>query len=492
MSMIDLNKYILQYEKAYSYLIPRLEQELPEHLTYHNALHTKLVVEATTKLVATEGVTAEEDMLLMTAALYHDAGFLRTYANHEEASCIIARESLPQFGYTTKQIDDICRIIMVTKLPQEPRNKLESIICDADLHYLGTEQFFPIAENLFKEFKHQGMVKNRTEWDEKQNKFLKAHRFFTPSAKKLYAVGKEVNLKVLANQSSPYAVHNTYQLIQDLFLMILGVVIAGFALKGFLVPNNFLDGGVTGLSLLIHELYHLNLAYVVFALNLPLIIAGYFSINKQFAIKTFVSVILLGLCLLLLPYPVITSDKLLISIFGGMFLGLGIGLTMRAGCALDGIEVLALYTLRRTSFTITEIILAFNIFIFSIAAFKFGLETALYSVLTFLSASRMIDYVVKGIQAYTGVTIISGESEIIKNKLVNELGRGITVFKGERGFLPGKYEVSTNCDIIFTVVTRLELRKLKNLVYETDPKAFVFANTIREASGGILKRRHIH
>jgi uncharacterized membrane-anchored protein YitT (DUF2179 family) len=188
----------------------------------------------------------------------------------------------------------------------------------------------------------------------------------------------------------------------------------------------------------------------------------------------------------------VTSDKLLISIFGGFFIGLGIGLIMRAGCALDGIEVLAVYTFKKTAFTVTEIILAINIAIFGIAAFKLGLETALYSVLTYFTATRTIDFVVEGIEAYTGVTIISGKSELVKYRLVNELGRGITVYKGERGFLPGHFETSAECDIIFTVVTRLELRRLKNLVHETDPKAFVFANTIKEASGGIIKRRHVH
>lgn len=201
---------------------------------------------------------------------------------------------------------------------------------------------------------------------------------------------------------------------------------------------------------------------------------------------------LLGLCLLYVPYPTITSDKLLISIFGGFFIGVGIGLTMRAGSALDGVEVLALYTLKRTSFTITEIILSINVLIFCFAATKFGIETALYSVLTYFTASRTIDYVVEGIEAYTGVTIISGQSEVIKHRLVNELGRGITIYKGERGFLPGQYEISEDCDIIFTVVTRLELRRLKNLVYQSDPKAFVFANTIKEASGGIVKKLHKH
>jgi uncharacterized membrane-anchored protein YitT (DUF2179 family) len=275
----------------------------------------------------------------------------------------------------------------------------------------------------------------------------------------------------------------------DIFYMALGVIIAGFGLKGFLVPNNFFDGGVTGMSLLIHELYHFNLAYTLVLANLPLLLISYVAVSRNFAIKTFIAVLLVGICLLYFPYPKITSDKLLISIFGGFFLGVGTGLTMRAGCALDGVEVLALYTFKRSSFTITEIILCINIVIFVIAAFKFGLETSLYSILTYFTASRTIDYVIEGIEAYTGVTIISGESELIKHRLVNELRRGITVYKGERGFLPGKFEISSDVDIIFTVVTRLELRKLKNLVYDVDPKAFVFANTIKEASGGIVKRR---
>lgn len=184
--------------------------------------------------------------------------------------------------------------------------------------------------------------------------------------------------------------------------------------------------------------------------------------------------------------------SIIVAVFGGAFLGIGIGLVMRAGAALDGIEVLALYTLKRNSFTITEIVLGINIIIFSVAALKFGIETSLYSVLTYFAATKTIDYVVEGIQAYTGVTIISAKSEEIKHQLVNNLGRGITVYKGERGFLPGKFDVSAECDIIYTVVMRLEMRKLKNLIYEIDSEAFVFANTIKEASGGIIKSRVKH
>jgi uncharacterized membrane-anchored protein YitT (DUF2179 family) len=322
------------------------------------------------------------------------------------------------------------------------------------------------------------------------------HKFFTSTALHERETIKQRHLQELQSKlvvtEFIHAKPNLKEIVKEGILMISGVVIAGFALKGFLVPNRFFDGGVTGLSLLIHELYQLNLAIVIVLMNLPFVVISFFSVGKRFAYRTFMSVILLGIVLWLLPEFALTSDKLLISIFGGVFLGIGVGLVMRVGAALDGIEVLALYTLKRTSFTITEIILGINILIFSIAAFKFGIETSLYSILTYFAATRSIDYVVEGIQAYTGITIISGKSEMIKYQLVNSLGRGITVYKGERGFLPGKFEVSSDCDIIFTVITRLELRKLKTLVYELDPQAFVFVHTIKETLGGVLKKRHSH
>jgi uncharacterized membrane-anchored protein YitT (DUF2179 family)/predicted metal-dependent HD superfamily phosphohydrolase len=480
----------MQFDAAYKFLINKLENELPAHLTYHNVEHTKGVIEAVKHLSVAENLSWEDQQLLCTAALFHDSGFLTTYDNHEEASCEIARNILPAYNYSNAQIEAVCKLIMVTKLPQQPSNILENIMCDADLIYLGTDNYFNNAENLFREFKSFKKVKDRSEWYHQQVNFLESHHYFTQAAKDEGDLKKAENLqKVRHNYKSENVKKGVRLFSQDFIYIIAGVIIAGFALKGFLVPNNFFDGGVTGMSLLIHELYHFNLAYAIVLANLPLLVISYFVVNKTFAYKTFIAVFLLGICLLSFPYPIITSDKLLISIFGGFFLGLGTGLTMRAGCALDGIEVLALYTLKRSSFTITEIILGINVIIFVIAAFKFGLETSLYSILTYFTASRTIDYVIEGIEAYTGVTIISGESELIKEHLVKDMGRGITVYKGERGFLPGNFEVSTDVDIIFTVITRLELRKLKNLVYETDPKAFVFASTIKEASGGIMKRR---
>lgn len=276
--------------------------------------------------------------------------------------------------------------------------------------------------------------------------------------------------------------------IKDAGYVIAGILICGFALKSFLVPNAFFDGGVTGISLLIHELYHINIAYVIISANIPFIIMGIFQVNSRFAWKTMAAIIGVGICLQFINYPVVTSDKLLVSIFGGVFMGTGVGLAIRGGCALDGIEVLALYTLKRSSFTISEIILGINIIIFSIAAIKLGLPTALYSIMTYYAASRTITFVIEGLEEYTGFTIISGRSEEIKRKLVLEMGRGITVYKGERGFLKESFDVSHPVDIIFTVVTRLEVRRLKNIVHEIDPKAFMFTGTIKEAAGGVLKK----
>lgn len=486
----------MQYEEVYSFLIDKLEKELPTWLTYHNADHTKNVIAAAEHLAKAENIADADIDLLKTAALFHDAGFLESHNRHEEISCRLAQKYLLDYGYSPIQIELICSMIMATKLPQSPNQELGKYLCDADLFYLGTDKYDEYAENIYMEFKKTGQVKTQVEWQNKQADFLSTHNYFTKTAReerepKKQEVLKKIKIRVKANHQLLHK-HTTAELIQDAVFILVGVILASFALKGFLVPNHFFDGGVTGLSLLVHEIYHFNLGIVILLFNLPLIIISYFSVGKSFALKTLLSVILLGVALTLVPDFALTKDKLLISIFGGVFLGIGVGLVMRAGAALDGIEVFALYTLKRTSFTITEIIMAINIFIFTFAAMRFGIETALYSILTYFAATRSIDYVVEGLQAYTGVTIISGESEAIKYEIVNKLGRGITVYKGERGFLPGKFEVSADCDIIFTVITRLELRRLNNLVHDVDPKAFVFANTIKEASGGIIKRRHKH
>ncbi|KOS06600.1 hypothetical protein AM493_11560 [Flavobacterium akiainvivens] len=277
--------------------------------------------------------------------------------------------------------------------------------------------------------------------------------------------------------------------LTDYVYLILGILSINFALKGLLMPNHFFDGGITGLSILLHEKYHFDIDIVIVLLNLPLVALGYKLVGKKFFFKSLIAIVLLGVCLRWLDVPELTHDKLIISAFGGFFIGLGVGFGMRGGCALDGIEVLAVYTGKRVGFTMSEIILGLNLVIFLIASAFFGLEKAFYSMLTYFVASRTIAYVVDGIQEFTGMTIISSKSEEIKRYLVLEMEKGITIYKGERGFMKDSFEVSADVDIIYTVVTRLEVRRLKAALHEIDPKAFVFSQSIKETAGGVLKRK---
>jgi uncharacterized membrane-anchored protein YitT (DUF2179 family) len=484
----------MQYDRAYAFLMPKLEKELPPHFTYHNAQHTKEVIEAVELLAGAENVAAHERELLRTAALFHDAGFLEGYDNHEESSCRIASEHLPQFGYQQHDVAEICRLIMATRITQKPADKLEAMLCDADLSYLGTDLYFPRAEALFIELQSAGKLKTWEEWQQVQLKFIEGHRYYTPTAVRLYTPKKSHNFLLFKSgvRHTENRTSKRMHALQDFALILLGVLSAAFGLKSFLVPAHFFDGGITGVALVLYSAFGFNLSVTTFLLNLPFVIASYFIVSRSFAMKAFIGVLLLALCLLFLPEQSITQDKLLIAFFGGFFIGIGSGLAIRGGAVLDGTEVLALYTLRLTNFTITEIILAINIVIFGMAALVKDVESAFYSVLTYIVASRTIHYVVEGFEAYTGVTIISGQSEVLKSRLVNELRRSITVYKGERGYLPGNLGNTADCDIIFTVISRLELRKLKKMVFESDPNAFVFANTINEAAGGILKNNRLH
>jgi len=192
----------MHFDQAQSFLIEKLEQELSPDLTYHSAHHTRSVIQATQLLCEHEKLDEHQTTLLTTAALFHDAGFLRSYQDHEERSCDVAEEYLPQFGYSEKEIHYINKLIMATKLPQRPSNVFESIICDADLHYLGTDNYFLFAENLFQEYKKLGIVKNRADWKDMQIQFFNIHRYFTRSAKEKYEKKKAENYELL-KESEP-------------------------------------------------------------------------------------------------------------------------------------------------------------------------------------------------------------------------------------------------------------------------------------------------
>jgi len=277
----------------------------------------------------------------------------------------------------------------------------------------------------------------------------------------------------------------------NVFLILLGILSAGFGLKGFLLPNGFIDGGVTGISLLISKITGLSLSVLIVAINIPFIFLGYKNVDKFFAMKTFFAIVGLALALVFISYPIITSDKLLVAIFGGFFLGAGIGLAMRGGCVIDGTEVLALSVSKNASVTIGDVILIFNIIIFSIAAFVFSIETALYSILTYFSASKTLDFLVSGIEEHTGVTIISACSEQIRKMITEKLGRGVTIYQGKRGYGKHGHQLSET-DIVFTVITRLEVSKLTAEIEKIDPKAFVIMNSIKDSKGGMIKKKPLH
>ncbi|MCJ0742657.1 YitT family protein [Pedobacter montanisoli] len=275
--------------------------------------------------------------------------------------------------------------------------------------------------------------------------------------------------------------------LKSFFLITLGVLSATFGLKSFLLPEHFIDGGVTGISLLVSTLTGWNLSYLIIIINIPFIILGYHQIGKLFAFKTTLAIAALSIGLLILPFEPITHEKVLIAFFGGFFLGGGIGLAMRGGGVIDGTEVLALYISRNSRLTVGNIIFILNVIIFLFAAYFINIDTALYAILTYLSATNTVDFIVNRLEAYTGVTIISEENEAIKDFIITEMKRGVTIYKGKGG-----YQEQNDIDIIYTVVTKLELGKLQDKINEIDPSAFIVQQQISDIRGGVVKRQALH
>ncbi len=280
--------------------------------------------------------------------------------------------------------------------------------------------------------------------------------------------------------------------LRDTAFIVLGIASAGFGLKGFLLSSHFIDGGVTGISMLLASVLGWPLSLLILVINLPFIALGYRQMGRMFALKSAAAMGGLAVCLAVVPYPDVTPDLLLTAVFGGVFIGAGIGLAMRGGAVLDGTEIAALLVSMKTPlFKVSDLILVLNVVIFGVATFFLGVDRALYSVLTYVAASKTVDFLVYGIEQYTGVTIVSERSEEVRRSIVEGLGRGVTIYRGRGGF--GKRgEVDGDGDIIFTVVTRLELPKLRTEVARIDPRAFVIQHSIDDAVGGMLKRRPLH
>jgi uncharacterized membrane-anchored protein YitT (DUF2179 family) len=275
--------------------------------------------------------------------------------------------------------------------------------------------------------------------------------------------------------------------LKDVFLITIGIFAAAFGFKGFLLTNHFIDGGATGVSLLISALSDIPLYVLIICVNFPFIILGYMVMGRQFAIKTSLAIIGLSIVLATVTFPNVTDDNLLVAVFGGFFLGAGIGFSIRGGAVIDGTEVLAIFLSRKFSVTIGDIIIVINVIIFGLAAYLLGVDIALYSMITYLAASKTLDFIVEGIEEYIGVTIVATHHEDIRQMIINKMGRGVTLYHGSRGY--GKQTDLKEVEVIYTVITRLELSKLHTEIEKIEPTAFVVMNSVKDTKGGMIKRR---
>ena len=312
------------------------------------------------------------------------------------------------------------------------------------------------------------------------------HKIIVGKVKRRLQRNKGTN-KRLSEEVNKVEVSISHTISEVVFILI-GVVSAGFGLKGFLLPNSFIDGGAMGISLLISETTGFSLSILIVVVNLPFIILGYSNLGKQFALKSILAIIALALSVHFIPYPLITSDKLLIAVFGGFFLGAGIGMSIRGGAVIDGTEVLAIYLSKKTGLTIGDVVLIFNIVIFSFGAYILSIEVALYAMLTYMAAAKTIDFIIEGVEEYTGITIISGQSEKIRSMITEDLGRGVTIYAGKGGFKKKDTDVN-EFDILYTIVTRLEIARIKTEIDKIDKTAFIIMNSIKDTKGGMIKKR---
>ncbi len=279
--------------------------------------------------------------------------------------------------------------------------------------------------------------------------------------------------------------------LKPYLILAFAVVMASIGLKGFLLPNQFLDGGVTGISLIMQAKWGWDLSVLIVAINLPFVYLGYRQINGRFAFKSGLAILSLALLVHYLEFPVVTNDKLLIAVFGGVFLGAGIGFAMRGGGVIDGTEVLAVSISRKSTLTVGDFITVFNVILFCVAAVVLDVERAMYSILTYFAASKTVDFIINGWEEYIGLTIISHDSVSIERMIKEKLRGGITVYKGEFGFrdVSPSHE---NKRIVFCAITRLEVSSLLEEIERIDASAFVIQHPIKDTKGGIIKRRPLH
>ena len=277
----------------------------------------------------------------------------------------------------------------------------------------------------------------------------------------------------------------TLRLISEYLQIAFGIVLASIGLKAFLLPNGFLDGGVTGIALLVRTQVEINISFLLILFSIPFLILGYFTVSKRIVVKSIISILGLALFIYFENFETITDDKLLISIFGGLFLGAGIGIAIRNGSVLDGSEILGVYLNDKFGISIGQIILVFNIILFSITALVLSVEVALYSILTYIVTAKVTDLVIEGFEDFIGVTIVSKKFEKVEIAIMEELGTGMTLYKGTRGVgSSGKQE---DFDIIHTIINRIDIKKMYRIVNRIDEKAFIVEFDVNTVKGGVLR-----
>lgn len=279
---------------------------------------------------------------------------------------------------------------------------------------------------------------------------------------------------------------NVFNFFSEYFQILLGIVLASIGLKAFLLPNGFMDGGVTGIALLINKLININISILLIVFSIPFLIMGYFTVSKRIILKSIISIIGLALFIHFENFEIITEDKFLISIFGGLFLGAGIGIAIRNGAVLDGSEILGIFINDRFGISIGKVILVFNIILFSITAFVISKEIAMYSILTYIVTAKVTDLVIEGFEDFIGVTIVSTHYEKIKVAIINELGAGMTIYKGQKGF--GSKGKTEDFDIIHTIINRIDIKKMYRIVTSIDKEAFIVEFDVNNVKGGVLRR----
>lgn len=277
----------------------------------------------------------------------------------------------------------------------------------------------------------------------------------------------------------------TYNIVSEYGQIALGIVLASIGLKAFLLPNGFLDGGVTGIALLVRSQFDINISISLVLLSIPFLVLGYYTVSKRIVVKSIVSILGLALFIHFENFDIITDDKLLISIFGGLFLGAGIGIAIRNGSVLDGSEILGVYLNNKFGFSIGQIILVFNIILFSITAYLISIEVALYSILTYIVTAKVTDLTIEGFEDFIGVTIVSKKYELIEDAVMKKLGVGMTLYKGTRGV--GNSGKQVDFDIIHIIINRIDLKRMHNVINDIDENAFVVEFDVNNVKGGVLR-----